>query len=253
MTTTVSLWRLTRAETRKLFTTRAMPAIFAAAIALILVAVVVQAAVAGQQGTPPLDTDAGVYKLLNIGVVPCLVMLIVGILAAGGEYRHRTIVPTLLASPRRGRVFAVKVLVIGVTGAAFGAISFGIGLGAVVAELSAHHLHRLPPATGSLYAGAIIASAGLGMIGVALGALTRNTVGAIVAAIAWTILIEQIILQAIVPGIEKWLPTHAAVTLTASPAAGHTLSLTTPSLLLAGYAAAILLVASRTTLNRDIA
>ena len=204
MTTTASLGRLTRAEARKLFTTRAFPAIFAAAIALVLVAVVVQAAVAGQQGTPPLDTDAGVYKLLNIGIVPTLVMLIIGILAAGGEYRHRTIVPTLLAIPRRGRVFAVKVLVIG-------------------------------------------------MIGVALGALTRNTVGAIVAAIAWTILIEQIILQAVVPGIEKWLPTHAAVALTASPAAGQTLSLTTPSLLLAGYAAAILLVATRTTLNRDIA
>ena len=44
------------------------------------------------------------------------------------------------------------------------------------------------------------------MIGVALGALTRNTIGAIVAAIAWTLFVEQVILAAIVPGIEKWLP-----------------------------------------------
>jgi hypothetical protein len=109
MTTTV---RLARAEARKLFTTRAVPAGFAAAIALTVVSVVIQAPLAGQHGTPRLGTDASTYKLLNIGVVPLLVMLILGILAAGGEFRHRTIVPVLLATPRRGQVFAVKVVVI---------------------------------------------------------------------------------------------------------------------------------------------
>ncbi len=250
MTATI---RLARTEVRKLFTTRTVPATFAAAIALTLVSVVIQAAIAGQQGTPRLGTDDSTYKLLNIGVVPCLVMLITGILAAGGEFRHRTIVPVLLATPRRGLVFAVKVLVIAVVGAVFSAITFGIGLGAVIAELSAHHLHHLPGGTGGLYAGAVIASTCFGMIGVALGALTRNTVGAIVAVIAWTILIEQIILQAVVPGIEKWLPTHAAVVLTTAPAAGHPVSTATTSLLLAGYAAALLLIARFTSLKRDIA
>ena len=245
--------RLARAEARKLFTTRALPISFAGAIALTLVSVVLQAATAGQQGKAPLGTDASTYQLLKIGIVPCLVMLVMGVLAAGGEFRHRTIVPALLATPRRGRVFAVKVLVIAAVGAAFSAITFGIGLGAVVAELSAHHLHHLPNGTGSLYAGTVIASTCFGMIGVALGALTRNTVGAVVAVIAWTILIEQIILQAVVPSIEKWLPTHAAVVLTSPPAAGHPLPVATTSLLLAGYAAALLLIARFTTLKRDIA
>ena len=252
MTATASLWRLTRAEARKLFTTRTVPVTFAAAIALVLVSVVLQAAIAGQQGQPRLGTDESTYKLLSIGVVPVLVMLIIGIIASGGEFRHRTIVPTLLATPSRGRVFAVKVLVIAVIGAAFSAITFGIGLGAVVAELSAHHLHHLPAGTGGLYAGAIIASTCFGMIGVALGALIRNTVGAIVAVIGWTILIEMIILEAVVPSIERWLPTRAAVMLTSTPDSTH-LPLVTASLLLTGYAAAILVVACRTTLNRDIA
>ena len=250
MTSTV---RLARAEARKLFTTRALPISFAAAIVLTLVSVVLQAATAGRQGTPPLGTDASTYQLLKIGAVPCLVMLIMGILAAGGEFRHRTIVPVLLATPRRGLVFAVKVLVIAAVGAAFSAITFGVGLGAVVAELSAHHLHQLPNGTGSLYAGAVIASAGFGIIGVALGALTRNTVGAIVAVLAWTLLIEQIILQAVVPGIEKWLPTHAAIVLTNAPAVGHAIPVVTTSLVLAGYAAALFLIARFTTLKRDIA
>ena len=249
MTTTV---RLARAEARKLFTTRALPISFAAAIVLTLVSVVLQAATAGRQGTPPLGTDASTYQLLKIGAVPCLVMLIMGILAAGGEFRHRTIVPALLATPRRGRVFAVKVLVIAAVGAAFSAITFGIGLGAVVAELSAHHLHHLPNGTGSLYAGTVIASTCFGIIGVALGALTRNTLGAIVAVIAWTLLIEQVILQAVVPGIEKWLPTHAAIVLTNAPAVGHAIPVVTTSLVLAGYAAALFLIARFTTLKRDI-
>ena len=252
MTATASLWRLTRAEARKLFTTRTVPVTFAAAIALVLVSVVLQAAIAGQQGQPRLGTDESTYKLLSIGVVPVLVMLIIGIIASGGEFRHRTIVPTLLATPSRGRVFAVKVLVIAVIGAIFSAITFGLGLGAVVAELSAHHLHHLPAGTGGLYAGAVIASTCFGMIGVALGALIRNTVGAIVAVIGWTILIEMIILEAVVPSIERWLPTRAAVMLTSTPDSTH-LPLVTASLLLTGYAAAILVVACRTTLNRDIA
>jgi hypothetical protein len=244
--------RLARAEARKLFTTRALPISFAAAIALTLVSVVLQAATAGRQGTPPLGTDASTYQLLKIGAVPCLVMLIMGILAAGGEFRHRTIVPVLLATPRRGLVFAVKVLVIAAVGAAFSAITFGIGLGAVVAELSAHHVHHLPNGTGSLYAGTVIASTCFGIIGVALGALTRNTLGAIVAVIAWTLLIEQVILQAVVPGIEKWLPTHAAIVLTNAPAVGHAIPVVTTSLVLAGYAAALFLIARFTTLKRDI-
>jgi len=50
--------------------------------------------------------------MLKFGAIPCVVMLILGILAAGSEFRHRTIVPVLLATPHRARVFAVKVAVI---------------------------------------------------------------------------------------------------------------------------------------------
>jgi ABC-2 type transport system permease protein len=101
----------------------------------------------------------------------------------------------------------------------------------------------------------VISSACFGMIGVALGALTRNTIGAIVAAIAWALFIEQVILAAIVPGIEKWLPTAAAIGLTNSPGPGpgRVLTPTTAGLVLAGYAIALLVAASRTTMRRDLA
>ena len=100
----------------------------------------------------------------------------------------------------------------------------------------------------------MISSACFGMIGVALGALTRNTIGAIVAAIAWTLFVEQVVLAAIVPGIEKWLPTGAAIDLTNAPGPGpgHSLSPSAAGLVLAGYAIVLLLAASRTTIRRDV-
>jgi ABC-2 type transport system permease protein len=245
--------RLVRAELRKLFTTKALPVSFAISIVLAVGSVIIDAMVAGQSGAPRLGTDASTDQMLKIGSVSCVVMLILGILAAGSEFRHRTIVPVLLATPHRAPVFAVKVAVIAVLGAVFGAVLFGLGLGTVVLELSAHGLHHLPAGVASLYIGAVIASACFGMIGVALGALTRNTIGAIVAAIGWTVFAEEIILQTVAPGIDKWLPTGAAIGLTNASSLGHALSPATAGLVLTGYAVALLVAASRTTMHRDVA
>jgi ABC-type transport system involved in multi-copper enzyme maturation permease subunit len=227
--------RLARAELRKLFTTRALPVSFTIAIALAVISVIIDAMVAGKHGSARLGTDAAVYQMLKFGPVTCVVMPILGILVAGGEFRHRTIVAALLATPHRARIFAAKVVVIAGLGAAFSALIFGLGLGTVALTLSAHGIHHLPTGIGRLYVGTVISSACFGMIGVALGALTRSTIGAIVAAIAWVLFVEQIILQTVMPGIEKWLPTGAAIGLTDAPSPGRVLSPTVAGLVLSGY------------------
>jgi len=246
--------RLARAELRKLFTTPALPVSFAIAIVLAIGSVIIDAMVAGKNGSPRLGTDAAVYQMLKLGAIPCVVMLILGILAAGSEFRHRTIVPVLLATPHRARVFAVKVAVVAGLGAVFSAVTFGLGLGTVVATLSAHGIGHLPPGVARLYLGTVVSSACFGMIGVALGALTRNTIGAIVAAITWTLFVEQVILAAIVPGIERWLPTGAAIGLTDAPGPGPAPSLpaAVASTVLAGYGIVMILAACRTTIRRDV-
>jgi ABC-2 type transport system permease protein len=93
------------------------------------------------------------------------------------------------------------------------------------------------------------------MIGVALGALTRNTIGAIVVAITWALFVESVILATLVPSIEKWLPTAAAIGLTNAPGPDPSRYLPplAAGLLLTGYAVALLLAASRTTMRRDLA
>ena len=243
--------RLVRAEVRKLLTTRAVPFSVIIAAVLAVASVLIDAAVAGKSGAPALGSTAETYQMLKLGALSAVVMLIIGILVAGGEFRHRTIVPALLATPHRTRLFVAKVAVIAVLGAAFSAVIFGLGLGTVVAMLAAHGIHYLPAQTGRLYIGSVIAGACFGMIGVALGALTRNTVGAIVAAIAWAIFVEQISLQAVAPSLEKWLPVGASLGLTNPPSPG-VLPPAAAGLVLTGYAVALLLLASRTTIRGDI-
>ena len=67
-----------------------------------------------------------------------------------------------------------------------------------------------------LWWGAALASGTYAMLGVALGALTRNTVAAVLGALAWVQVVEVGILQGAVPSVAKWLPTGAAVAVTAA-------------------------------------
>ena len=76
--------------------------------------------------------------------------------------------------------------------------------------------------------------------------------GAIIASVAWTLFIEQVILRAAAPGIKKWLPTNAAIGLTNAPGPGS-LSPAVAGVVLTGYAIGLLALASRTTIRRDIA
>ena len=81
--------------------------------------------------------------MLKLGVVSCVAMLVLGIVAAGGEYRHRTIIPATLVTPRRGAQVAAKTAAIGIAGLILASLTFGAGLATIVAELSAHGLHRM--------------------------------------------------------------------------------------------------------------
>jgi hypothetical protein len=61
---------------------------------------------------------------------------------------------------------------------------------------------------------ATVAGARYGLLGVALGALTRNTIAAVLGGLAWVQIIEVGVLQHFVPALAKWLPTGAAVAIT---------------------------------------
>ena len=246
--------RLTRAELRKLATTRTFLITLVLAVGLAVISVVADAAVAGRNGTSALGTDASTYQMLKLGSVCCVAMLVLGIIASGGEYRHKTIIPAMLVAPRRGALVIAKVIGVTVAGLVLSGLTFGLGLATAVAELSAHHIHHLPDDTGRLFAGAVIAATLFGIIGVALGYITRSTVAAVVGAVGWVLFAEYAILRTLAPHLAKWLVTGSAVTLT-SPAepSGATLIPITAVAVLSGYTVLLLAVASRLVLRRDVA
>jgi ABC-2 type transport system permease protein len=250
----IAIARLTQAELRKLATTPAFLITLAIAVALDVIAVVVNAAVAGKNGAAPLGTTASTNQMLKLGAVCCVGMLVLGTVAAGGEYRHRTIIPAMLISPRRAAMVTAKTIALLIAGVLVSGLTFGLGLATVVIELSAHGFDRLPPGTGRLFVDSVIAAVLFGLIGVALGYITRSTVAAVVGAIGWVLFVELAVLHTIAPQQAKWLITGAATALTDPTAHGPgTLAPGAAITVLGAYALLLLAVATQLVRRRDVA
>ncbi len=76
------------------------------------------------------------------------------------------------------------------------------------------HRLGLPAATASMLVGSVIAGTLFGVIGVALGYITRSIVAAVVGAVGWVLFVEQIILPTVAPQQVKWLISGTAADLT---------------------------------------
>ena len=245
--------RLVRLELLKLRTTPAIYVAFGLAAALTATAAAANVFVGGHPGMAPLGSATNVGKALALGPVTSVAMLILGIMIAAGEDRHRTILGTYLGEPRRGRVLVAKLVTAGGAGAIGGAALFGFALAIVVPLFASRGVHHLPVNVMSLWLGTTLITACWGLLGVALGALTRNTVAAIVGALVWVGVIELAVLQPLIPSLAKWLPTGAGVALTTvAPTHHHLLAPAAAALVLVGWAAVISTAAARTTLRREL-
>jgi ABC-2 type transport system permease protein len=243
---------LVRVELLKLRTTPALHVTVALVAFLSVVAAVTNILVAGHQGAPPLGSTANVAKVLSVGAATSVAMLILGIMISAGEDRHRTILGTYLAEPRRGRVLIAKL----VTGAGLGTLGgagfFALTLAVALPLFASKGVHHLPVSVPHLMLGTVLVTCCYGLLGVALGALTRNTVAAIVGAVVWVMVIELAILQPAIPSVGKWLPTGAGVSLTTlDPEKASLLPPAAAALVLVGWAALVSVLAARFTLRRE--
>lgn len=245
--------RILRSEVRKLFVSRAYLGALAISIALAVFSIVVDAVTAGQPGHHKLGDIAATNQMFQLGPVTCIALLVVGILAAGGEYRHRTIVATALAAPRRSVIVAAKAGAIVLAGVVLTSVTLGVGLATISAVLAAHHVHQLPANWPGIFVGTVLASTLFALMGAALGFLARSTVGAVVIFVGWAILGELLILHTVSPHLEKWLPVGLSTTLTSQPTSGAAaLSGPTSALLLASYALILLVAAGAAVVLRDV-
>jgi ABC-type transport system involved in multi-copper enzyme maturation permease subunit len=116
-----------------------------------------------------------------------LITLMLGVHVATSEYSARTITSTFLAEPRRSRVVLAKVIVSGLFGVAFWVIATVLDGVATPFFLAAEHLPSSafgsPVVVRAVLMG-LLAFVLWAMFGLGLGAVLRNQVVAVVAAIA---------------------------------------------------------------------
>ena len=146
--------------------------------------------------------------------------LILGIIGMTQEYRHRTATPTFLTAPHRGQVVVAKLLAYALSAAAFALVVVVVDACVVVESTPARRgrralADRRQPAR--CWPFALLALVIYAVIGVGLGALLRNQVGAIVGALVYLFVVEPIIRR--IPataGAYKWLPGGALEAMTAT-------------------------------------
>jgi len=199
-----------------------------------------------------------IFSTLSISLTLALVL---GILCMTGEYRHKTITPTYLAEPRRGRVVISKLLASGVGGAAVavagGAVALVFGFGVVgggigtVGRMLTEYRHVFP--------GVLVAAILYALYGVGLGALLKNQVVAIIVGLGVTVIVEPI-LVGVVPSVGRWLPGQLADALQSVTASANGIGSGSTNLVtwwegglgLLGYGIVLAAAGALTTLRTDV-
>jgi ABC-2 type transport system permease protein len=252
--------RLIRAEWTKLFTTRVWIGLLLGGCAMAGGFAALFTGFAGRQGNngealPPVGTSAYEEAAFAVTANATVLLLILGIIGMTQEYRHRTATPTFLTTPRRGRVVVAKLLAYGLVAVPLGLLI--VATNVAVVEIYAGARGAAPSLTGDnlrVLGGAWAALVIYAVIGVGIGALLRNQVGAIVGALVYLFVVEGIVFRAI-PAIApafKWLPGGALQAMTATLNGPDLLEPWQGGLLLLGYGLLAALLGTLLAVRRDV-
>lgn len=147
-------------------------------------------------GAPPVSAESlpqTIYSIANsVGYV---FPLLIGTLMATSEFRHQTLTPTFLATPRRGIALGGKLTASVMIGAIYGLVALVFVVGPAAAIFASFGVDaQLGSADTWAFLGrALLALVLWTIIGVGFGALVRNQVAAIVIVLAFTQVIEPIL------------------------------------------------------------
>lgn len=260
-----------KSEFRKLFTTRMW---WAMAIGVFLAGALMAGVLAfvftmdmpmapGQQG-PVIRDDAqlanNVYTA-GIGLSYAL-LLTIGVLSIGQEYRHQTISGTFLAVPNRTKAMLAKVISLLGVGVVYGIIAMigSVGVGASILSLRGHP--AFPDGSVARTLALSLVVLGLwAMIGLGAGILMKNQIVALLVMLGITFIVEPIMTIALsfwefgAQHLIKWLPGTSSSSALDAVSQSPTVS-TLPwwggILVLAGYAVLLTGIGVVLTRRRDI-
>ena len=247
---------LIRSEIRKLFSTKVWLWLLLGSAALGAGFASLTLGFAGQadSGLPARDDpkiQALVFNPAGAAVVFTVILAIIGITQ---EFRHRTATPTFLTTPHRRRVVVAKLVTYLVAGLGYAVVTALVLLAVGVPWLlSAGASVSLGGTNGTVLLGGILAVGLYGVLGVGVGTLLRNQVGAIVGVLVYLFVLEPIVrgIPATAP-VYRWLPGGAQEALTSALAGPDLLERWQGALLLIGYGLVSAVLAMVLTLRRDV-
>jgi ABC-2 type transport system permease protein len=186
-----------------------------------------------------------------------VLLVVLGILMLTQEFRFGTATPSFLTTPRRGRVVVAKLVAVSLTGAVFAILSVLVALVLSVALIGLRDGNlTVDRAVVEVMAACLLVLLLYGPIGIGVGALVRNQIAAVVIALAWMFVIEQL-LVALLPEVGRWTPGGATAAVLqlgdfATQGRGDLLPVWAGAAVLLAYAAALSVAGARTTLRRDL-
>lgn len=213
---------LVSTELLKVRTTRSWWGILIGAVVWIGGLSAIAAAFSGQSFDPsipaPTPEDPDVARLVytsgltNFGYVFTMVL---GTLIICTEFRHQTVTPTFLATPRRWRAVVAKWVAVALYSLLYGVIFLGISLGLGIAFFAARGF-EIDLARSDLWramALCLLAFVLWGLIGIGLGTLIGNQIVAILVGIGFVVV--ELIASGILffvewgPDVLKFFPSNA--------------------------------------------
>jgi ABC-2 type transport system permease protein len=244
--------RLVGAEVFKLRTTRTFYGLVLGALGLVLLIVILASATAGKD-------DITLRDVIGISAFAQVFALLLGIISVTAEFRHGTVTPSLLVVPDRVKLTLAKLGAALLVGLALGILA--TGLSALIGSLILNARDIANPDSGSdvtkMVIGGIVGTALYAALGVGVGAIVRNQVGAVVGSLVYLFVLENLLT------IAKPLRDPVAkygfggvgngLSGTADPTADHPpLDQLPAGLLLAAYCAILLAIGIALMKKRDI-
>jgi len=201
-------FRIVRAELRKLTSTK-MPLAFL----IVLVVIGAATAVAVAFGTDMdgsktfISSAADQQSMMAFAGNALVIAGLFGAIAVAREYGHGTVVLTFLATPRRSEAVSAQLAAAFVAGSVLGLFGAGISAGSVAAGLTATDFGFMVSVSDLvqvLTASTLAGGAGA-VLGAGVGALIRNTGGAVTGTILLLVILPPLAVQ-MVSETASWIP-----------------------------------------------
>ena len=194
---------LLAAELLKLRTTRTFAALVGTAVVLSLIVILLSTLLQD-------EFDRGDVRLMFAGDFTGLFILLLGVMGMAGEWRHRTITSSVLAAPDRLKLLGAKLISYAVAGAVLSLIVTVtiMVVGTIILSMRDKTTLDLVELLNVLWRN-LVGAAYLGAIGVCIGALLRNQVGALVGVLIVFMIVEPTLLG-LAPDVGRFAPLQGA-------------------------------------------